>query len=444
MTNMQWKNCLRNLSLWLAFCLLSALLPLTAWAEQTETNVTAEQTEFANGGFEQLENGKPVGWAGLGASTVYESVYSPVHGGSYSVKLTDASSRGGNGLRSGPFSVSPGHVYKGSIYAYNETGNSQLYLEFWNAANERIGVQIGTAAVSGQWQLIELTGEAPQGAAYSTLLLYQHQSNVGTAYFDDAAITELPLDFPYNGGFEEVVEGKPAGWIGLGSGVVYNASSTLVLEGAYSVKMEDPSSTIGPGLRSGQIPVVPDNLYRASVQSHNESGTSQLYLEFWNSSNVRIDVKIATNSAVGSWNPISIEAYAPTGAVYATLLLYQHKGNIGITYFDQAEFGIVPPEPVQEFPLLVNSHPRLYFQAGDLPALRARSADNVNAPFGTTGKELWESVLRSADTYLTETEFSLSYYGGKIVTYPLPPIQPGPIPNPPGFNSAYPYWTAMT
>jgi hypothetical protein len=217
-----------------------------------------------------------------------------------------------------------------------------------------------------------------------------------------------------------------------------------VLEGAYSVKMEDPSSTIGPGLRSGQIPVVPDNLYRASVQSHNESGTSQLYLEFWNSSNVRIDVKIATNSVVGSWNPISIEAYAPAGAVYATLLLYQHKGNIGITYFDQAEFGIVPPEPVQEFPLLVNSHPRLYFQAGDLPTLRARSADNVNAPFGTTGKELWESVLRSADTYLTETEFSLSYYGGKIVTYPLPPIQPGPIPNPPGFNTAYPYWTAMT
>lgn len=439
--NLRMRN--KTLSLLVALCLLATLLPLTALADP-QGGVTLDSETIVNGGFEQVANGKPTGWTGLSANAVYESVYQPVHGGGFSVKLTDNSTQAGNGLRSGNVPVVPGHMYKASIYGRNESGTSQLYLEFWNAANTRIDVKIGTIPSGQQWQALNVIGEAPAGAAYATLLLYQHQSNVGAAYFDDAALTEIPATFPYNGSFEEVSGGKPAGWSSLGAADVIASVTSTVYAGSYSLRMDDPSANGGPGLRSGQIPVVPDQLYEASVMSYNESGTSQLYMEFWNSSNVRIETKIGTNASIGTWGRISIESYAPAGAAYATLLLYQHKANIGIAYFDEASFRLTPPEPVREFPLLTASHPRLYYTAADLPALQSRATDTVNAPFGSTGKQLWDPIQNAANGYLTETSFSITYYGGKVVTFPLPPVQPGPIPNPPGFTSAYPYWTMMT
>lgn len=432
---------MRTIGLAVLLSLLVSALPMAALAAEAEPQTAGG---LANAGFEQTAAGKPVGWTGLSQTSVFESVYQPVHSGSYSVKLTDTSTSAGNGLRSSRVTVQPGSLYKAGVQVYQETGNAQLYLEFWNAADQRIGVQIGAGSSSGKWTPIEVTGEAPEGTAYATLLLYQHQANVGVAYFDDASLIELPAGLPYNGGFEEVTQGKPAGWTPLGAGIDYASSVTTVLDGVYSVKMKDPSASAGPGLRSGSMPVVPDNLYRAAVHSYNESGTSQLYLEFWNSANVRIDTKIATNSDIGTWSPITIEAYAPAGAVYATLLLYQHKTNVGTAYFDRAEFGLVPSEPVREFPLQTPSHPRLYFTPDDLPSLKARAADETSAPFGTTGKQLWQGIRGNADAYMRETSFSLTYYGGKVVTFPLPPVQPGPIPNPPGYDTAYPYWTMMT
>lgn len=453
----------RMLNMFMVFCLALTLVPLAALADsaadEAETSVQAlgetakleaESVQLMlaggvdNGGFEQVGNGQPVGWFPLNATSVFESVYEPVVSGNYSVRLIDDSSVRGTGLRSNHVSVEPGHLYQGQVYGYNESGNSQLYLEFWNESHQRIDVKIATVGGQQRWNKAEIIAAAPADASYATLLLYQHVSNVGVAYFDDAAIAELSLEYPYNGDFEEVINNKPAGWKSLGAADLYGSSTAYVYNGNYSVKMEDPTDQTGPGLRSGNIPVTGDQLYEATVHSYNELGVSQLYLEFWNSANVRIDVKIGTNSAIGSWNQIVVQGFAPADAAYVTLLLYQHKGNIGIAYFDQATFKAVPPEPIREFPLLVESHPRLYFTAEQLPELQARANDDVNAPFGTTGKQLWSSVKNAADQYLNESSFSITYYAGKVVTFPLPPVQPDPIPNPPGFTSAYPYWTMMS
>jgi hypothetical protein len=423
--------------------LLAALLPAAVWAD-SPAGTEAETETIANGGFEEIANGKPAGWIGFGSGAVYESVYQPVHGGNFSVKLTDNSPQGGNGIRSSSIPAVPGNLYKASVYGRNESGTSQLYLEFWNAANQRIDVKIATVPAGAQWNAVEIVAEAPAGAVGANVLLYQHQSNVGVAYFDDASLQEVPLVMPYNGGFEEVAGGKPVGWTSLSPSSVYSSDSTTVHSGVYSLKMEDLSTTSGPGLRSSSMPVIADKLYEASVYSYNESGVSQMYLEFWNSSNVRIVTKIITNSAIGSWEKLEIQSEAPAGATYATLLMYQHVGNQGTAYFDDAMFRLAPPEPVREFPLLNASHPRLYFTPADLPSLQSRAQDTVHAPFGRTGKQLWDSIKSTADAYLTETSFSRTYYAGKVVTFPLPPVQPGPIENPPGFTSPYPYWTMMT
>lgn len=409
------------------------------------SSASAAGSTILNGGFEDVANGKAAGWNAYEAASNFELVGEPVRTGSFSMKLADSDPGKGNGVRSEPVAVTPGESYSASVFGCNDSGTSELYLEFWNSSNQRIAVQRTSVPQQGQWHKVEITAAAPQQAVRATLLLYQSVGNVGIAYFDDAAFSLVDSEsLPFNRSFEMVENGKPMGWTPLSAAVDFRSETTTVLDSTYSVKMVDPSSDFGPGLRSGPIPVTPDELYRASVHSYNESGTSQIYMEFWDATNNRIDVKIASNGNVGEWYKLMLDAYAPLDASYATILLYQHKTNIGVAYFDDAAFERMPPEPVREFPLQVNGHPRQYFTSEDLPELRARANDNESAPFGATGQQLWQAIESNAELYLKETEFSLTYYGGKVVTFPLPPVQPDPMPNPPGFTDPYPYWTMMT
>ncbi len=90
----------------------------------------------------------------------------------------------------------------------------------------------------------------------------------------------------------------------------------------------------------------------------------------------------------------------------------------------------VPPLTAQgqELTLMVKGHPRLFFTEEDLDRIRAASY--------------------AADDVLELTEFTNTYFGGKKVTFALPPAQPGEIEEPPGFDHKsyghYPYWTGMS
>ena len=73
------------------------------------------------------------------------------------------------------------------------------------------------------------------------------------------------------------------------------------------------------------------------------------------------------------------------------------------------------------------AHPRLYFAPHDLATL---------ARLGY-----------AAPAYLGEQSFTVTYLGGKQVSFPLPPRQPQSIDNPPDFDPKfghYPYWTGMS
>lgn len=417
--------------------LISCILSLFAWIPP----IAEAGTELlSNPGFEQVTAGKPDAWTAYSASSAYASTTSQVYAGFYSVKLDDTSSTGVTGLRSEHISVVVGRNYEASVHVYNVSGATNFYLEFWNSADQRIAYQSAANTAAGAWVRLELAGAAPASAAYATVLLYEGQANVGSAYFDDASFHEAPPDL--NGGFESVSAGKPAKWTAFSASTSYQSAADIVYAGTYSVKLDDLSSSTASGLRSVKLPVDPGSMYEASVLSYNTAGSSLLYLEFWNSSDQSLYTAIDSNTSLNEWKRLSLKRNAPLDAAYATVLIYQGAANVGTAYFDEATLDEADGEAPRQFPQLVASHPRLYFTQSELPDIRARADDNTSTYRGQTGAQLWGELEQKAQSYLAEDEFTLSY-GSVSVTYPLPPEQPEPIASPPGFSGVYPYWGNM-
>ncbi|MDI4645024.1 heparinase II/III domain-containing protein [Cohnella hashimotonis] len=418
---------------------------VTLWPSATAAAADTEM--LPNPGFESTSDGRPSQWEPLPNSSTIESVSESVYvlSGTYSVKLVDPVKGGATGLRSAKMPVTEGKDYRGSVYAFDMTGKSQLYMEFWNGANQRIGVQAEWNPSAASWNQVGITMKAPAGSAYATLLLYQCDDCIAVSYYDDASFREVSgVSSDPNLDFETVADGGPANWTRYSASSGAISVTDIVYSGQYSIRMDDTSPTAGIGMRSIHLPASPGEVYQASVQSYNASGISELYLEFWNSANQRIGVATYANSSIGKWTPLVIEQTAPAGTAYATLLLYSNSGNVGTAYFDAAGYGPLSPEPVREFPLLVSDHPRLYFTKQDLPAIRGKAANATDSAFGQTGKLLWSQLESVARGYLQDTSYTITAYGGHTVTLSLPPAQPQPMPNPPGFtDGVYPYWTAI-
>lgn len=340
----------------------------TSGEQQMMNESSPDENMLLNGGFEEITSGRPSHWVTLGSTVAHESSTEIVHTGTYSVKVTDESNNVGVGLRSAMIPVSPGQEYTASVMSYNVEGTSQMYIEYWNEANTRIDVGIVTNTTQGGWGQLTTQRPAPAEAAYATVLLYLHGSNVGMAYYDDATFTQVTApvipELPENGGFEEVVNGMPAHWRSYTTNQYFESSTDVVYAGAYSVKLTDPSPTGGTGIRSVQLPVQPGATYEASVMSYNVEGVSDLYLEFWNANNQRIDVGTKNQNLLNRWENMLIRREAPEQAVYATLLLYQSGQNIGTAYFDEAKFREIDTT-AEEFDHLVIHTSKTLYQIGD-------------------------------------------------------------------------------
>lgn len=140
-----------------------------------------------------------------------------------------------------------------------------------------------------------------------------------------------------NPGLEAVANGRPEQWTpwNAASTTLVHSSSEQVHGGTFSVRLDDPN-TVGPGLRSSFVAVTPGASYLATAYSYNVTGSSQLLLEFWNSSRVRIAAHTATNTQVGRWEQLSLEFAAPAAATHATVMFYCTSVNVGTAYFDDA------------------------------------------------------------------------------------------------------------
>jgi len=404
---------------------------------------------LSNPGFETVSNNLPSLWTQFSATyTVYASTYRKVEE-TYSAKLDDPSPSAQPGLRSAKATITAGDAYEAAVYAYVESGNPLVYLEFWNSAGSRLQVKTVTLSPEAKWKRIVLRDVAPAGATKVSVLLYGTSASQGIAYFDQATVREIPLDdmleIP-NGSFELLTNGFPTGWHPFNSFLPFQSATDVVYKGSKSVKLVDTSETINTGLRSEKVPIQPDQSYTASIRYYGVKGTPDLWLEFWNAAGARIEFRFEHGVKKNGWGTLEVQGTAPADAKYASILIYSTSPNAGTTYFDDAKITPLAPEPVRTFPQLVTGHPRVYFTANDIAGLRTKAADTSSNPFDASGKEIWDGIKSAADDYLTETEMTLTYYGGYQVTYDLDPlVQPPHQPDPPGYTGgAYPYWTGMS
>lgn len=310
--------------------------------------------------------------------------------------------------------------------------------------------------------MIRLTRRATEGVA-ATLAVFCVAVAMALPAFAAASVLSNP-------GFE-AGSGLPGWTVFAGSPDLFELTQQA-RSGLYSLRMTDPSPDQAVGLRSEHVAVLPGTVYRATAWVRTESGTAQLYLEFWDAAGTRIDVVFGGASS-DTWRAVTLERQAPEDAVTATVLLYGHRTNRGVSYFDDVELvrlggsdgaapGTLPDEAVlrpqapdrlpspgapgilpERFEVHVTGHPRLLVRRDDLSRLSERAA-NGPTPFGADLREALNQLVAAAEQHRSQVAFTVSYYGGHTVTYPLPPQQPEPMPNPPLYVAGrYPYWTAM-
>lgn len=100
---------------------------------------------------------------------------------------------GGNhntGVRSNPIPAKPGEVFKATVKVLAPSGNRpQLYIDFLNAARQRVSARAINASRTGTWDTLSLTAEAPEGTAYVSIILYANAgANPDRIYMDQATL----------------------------------------------------------------------------------------------------------------------------------------------------------------------------------------------------------------------------------------------------------------
>lgn len=428
---------------------LLLLVPLVAWPQDGEAGETIKTT-VANPGFET--GNPPSNWSVFGGTWGTQQTISTTRSidGTKSLKISDASSSAAYGMVSDKMAAHPFSAYEAYASVYAESGSGQVYLEFWDDANNRLGVAFSSTPSAGEWHYVKVSGQAPAGTTKVSVMMYTSKTNVGVAYFDSVSLRRIDeVGEVANAGFESADGSSlPVDWtIAAGSGSA-TVSADDAHSGSKSLKIVDTSATASYSVKSIRLPAAPGSEYEASVWVKSVSGSAQLYLEFWRSSvghasDARVGVQFVSSSSP-TWNQLTVTGTAPAGTDYLVVMMYSHASNTGTSYYDDASVRQVYDPPSRSFTPIVTGHPRLYFTAAEVPALRAKATDTSPNPYGESYASIWQKVKQQADAYMAESSFSVLYADGVTVTYALPPVMPKPHENPPSFTTGhYPFWTAV-
>ncbi len=444
----------------------------TVYLDNLQFTELSSNRALVNGGFEEGMDpltGEPVGYTswewGYGYYGTQEIVEDPVHSGSKSLKMITLKRQySNNTIRTGLVSVVPGREYNFSVMVLTESGTQPyMSVEYYdeNGASITSGKPENIhSTLTNTWESLGTNAFVPAGAAFASITVWQAGAAMaGVYYADDVSVRQAGnVEHPpylQNPGFEGGLDsnGKIKNWTKYGTLNDVILSAEQKYEGGYSVRLAAENEG-GNGLRSDPVKVEANQPYRAKMMLYNDIGTSEIYLEFWNEGSSRIGVKVEALSRTKVWTEVTVEAYAPENAVYATILIYQRSDVRGIVYADNGSLEKYAPqsEEVQEFVSVINGHPKVYFTENDIAGLKAKAQDDEKAAMGSSGKEIAGKLLAQADAYLAEGQINYNFsnvYGENTIaiTIPSPPSNVDVnnlSPVPPSGYGVYPFWTSIS
>lgn len=156
--------------------------------------------------------------------------------------------------------------------------------------------------------------------------------------FTSPAMADVKLHVANASFEEESADGSIPGWSQtVGSGSIRLAKDRSV-HGKKSIFIDDRSSEASYGLESDPVPVKAGETYRAEVYSSAEESRGLVYLRFYDESGTRLAQTNVPTAYGSAWSLTRVQAAAPEGASYATVLLYSAVATIASVYFDDVSF----------------------------------------------------------------------------------------------------------
>ncbi|MBE7019955.1 MAG: hypothetical protein E7411_00785 [Ruminococcaceae bacterium] len=143
----------------------------------------------------------PSNWSNSGTQSSYVSKDSSTKvRGSYGVKVTDTLTTATAGVKSNTFSVTAGKTYKLKAKGYVHEGYMNAFIRFLDSSGTKVGSDIiGLANIVGQWNDINVSGIAPEGAVKAQVYLHGHQATVGTVTWDEVYVYGYGYTAPTQG-----------------------------------------------------------------------------------------------------------------------------------------------------------------------------------------------------------------------------------------------------
>lgn len=134
-----------------------------------------------------------------------------------------------------------------------------------------------------------------------------------------------------NFGFESGL----SGWSEWGGTGAASSSTAQKHTGLSSAKITDSSASTQYGLESAKVAVSPNVKYLIYAWAYIQSGSADLYIRFYDSSQTYISTAyVSKNTPTNEWTYMKVSAVAPANAAYATALVYSNSANTGTVYWD--------------------------------------------------------------------------------------------------------------
>ncbi|MDC3423124.1 carbohydrate binding domain-containing protein [Aquibacillus sp. 3ASR75-11] len=345
------KKYMRTLSMFLSLIIVLSMFPgasvQTIAAETGDTDWVEMQVE--NGDFEE----EPASESDLPSWDYWTSGY--MEGMSITDEFAyegDRSLRVDNdgvvGLFSQQIQVTEGNDYKVEAKLFIEekiSGNPGIWLRWINENGSIIGndAKYFDSALTGEWQTVRVDGTAPAGAVGVKVFIYQTSTTKTKGYYDNVKLFEksdaISLDLA-NPGFEmEPSDGEIPKWNKYPASPRENTSVELdenqVYSGERSVKITDQSSGASVGLYSSAVEVVPGMVYTVVGKAFLESGSTSVYLKYYDSAGSEVgSYRTSFSTPVGQWVTVKAEGVAPDNAVSAKIFLYAGVAGQSVSYYD--------------------------------------------------------------------------------------------------------------